>query len=256
MSGHAVVRHVRGSVAAQDIAKILQTDGIPLSSRGKGRALFKAALPVPASGDVCIEIPRHTADWSSAGAAAFAMCASRKVVNVRCVYDPMSRHISIDPWQMGMTWLSEFCEDLSARLWKWRPIALPWEHAALSAAQNRLTAAMHRWGEQSPALFRLAVDAENENNLVKLSALCHADAVKSSAQSVGVEEELAHCRIVQLGVAVNSEVPVAFRRLNGRIISSAAIKSAVEELVQTRHDDLKSAAIGSAALLTAINDSR
>jgi len=256
MSGHAVVRHVRGSVAAQDIARILQTDGVPLSSRGKGRALFKAALPVPASGDICIEIPRHTADWASAGAATFAMCSSRKVVNVRCIYDPMSRHISVDPWQLSMTWLAEFCEDLSARLWGWRPLVLPWEHSAISAAQDRLGAAMNRWSMQSPALFRLAVDAEKEGNLVKLSALCHADAVKSTASAASVEDELASCRLIQLGVAVNPAAPVSFRRLNGRIITNAAVRAAVEELVQTRHDDLKSAAIGAAALLAAINDSR
>jgi len=256
MSGHAVVRHVRGSVAAQDIARILHTDGIPLSSRGKGKALFKAALPVPASGDVCIEIPRHVSDWLSAGASTFAMCASRKVVNVRCIYDPMSRHIGVDPWQVSMTWLAEFCEDLSARLWGWRPLALPWEQAAISSAQNRLSQAMRRWSLSSPALFRLAVDAEKENNLMKLSALCHADAVSSTASAASFEDELASCRIVQLGVAVNPSAPVSFRNINGRIISSAAIRSAVEELVQTRHDDLKSAAIGAAALLAAINDSR
>ena len=256
MSGHAVVRHVRGSVAAPDIAKILQTDGVPLSSRGKGRALFKAALPVPASGDVCIEIPRHVSDWYSAGASVFAMCASRKVVNVRVVYDPTSRHVSMDPWQLAMVWLAEFCEDLSGRLWGWRPVALPWEHASLATAQGRFASAVQRWSSQSPALLRLASDAEKEGNLMKLSALCHAEAVKSSASVQDVEEELSACRIVQMGVAVNPPASVAFRKVNGRMISSGSVASAVEELVQTRHDDLKSAAIGASALLKAINESR
>ena len=155
-----------------------------------------------------------------------------------------------------MTWLAEFCEDLSARLWGWRPLAMPWEHVAIYSAQNRLEQAMRKWAMHSPALFRLASAAEKENSLEKLSALCHADAIKSTSSSSGFEEELASCRLVQLGVAVNPAAPVAFRKINGRIISSAAIKSSVEELVQTPHDDLKSAAIGASALLAAISDSR
>lgn len=256
MSGHAIVRHVRGSVAALDIAKILQTDGVPLSSRGKGRALFKAALPVPVSGDVCIEIPRHVSDWYTAGAAVFSMCASRKVANVRVVYDPNSRHVSVDPWQLAMIWLAEFCEDLSGRLWGWRPIVLPWEHSALATAQERFASAIQRWSSQSPALLRLARDAEQDGSLVKLSALCHAEAIKSAASVEDVEEELSACRIVQMGIATNPPASVAFRKIGGRMISNGAVMSAVEELVQTRHNDLKSAAIGASSLLKAINESR
>jgi hypothetical protein len=256
MSGQAVVIHMRGSVPAQDIAKLLQADGIPISSRGKGKALFKAALPVPASGELCIDIPRYTTDWYSAGAAVFAMCATRKCSNVRVVYDPHMRRLLVDPWHLSMTWLAEFCEDLSARLWRWRPIALPWEQEAVRAAQNRLISAMQRWHVSSPALFRLASQAESEGNLDKLQALCHAEAIKSSSDTGCSEADWASCRIVQMGLAVNPSAPVAFKGSSARIVSNLGVKSAVEELMQTKHDDLKSAAIGAAALLKLITDSR
>jgi len=189
MNGLATIKHIRGTVNVRDIAKNLHTDGLPISSRGKGKILLRSALPVPVYGDVTISIPRFTSDWGAVGAAVFAMCSSKKSSMMRIEYDPSGGHYGLDPWNMAMRWLAEYCEDLSSRLWSWRPISLPWERQALDDAQSRLSSCMQHWSKYAPALFRLAEQVSSSGNHKQLRALSQADAVQKSASKTSPEQE-------------------------------------------------------------------
>lgn len=256
MSGISVVRHVRGSVTARDVMKCLNCQSLPLSSRGKGRVLFKSALPVPASSDVTIEIPKFTHDWNAAGASTLAMCGSRSSSKVRVIYDPLGAHTLLDPWKIALVWVVEHCEDLSGRLRSWKPLVAPWELKALHDAQFRFAQAMQRWSASSPALYRLASHAEAERNLEKLNALSHAEVFSSINIRQDTESDLACCRIVDRGLAVNPKSALAFSAPSVNLIKDFTIISAVDECMQTKHDDVKSLALNAFELLKKLNDFR
>lgn len=256
MNGLATVKHLRGTVNVRDIAKNLHTDGLPLSSRGKGKILLRSALPVPVSGDVTVSIPRFTSDWGSVGAAVFAMCSSKKSAMMRIEYDPSGGHYGLDPWVVAMRWLAEYCEDLSSRLWSWRPISLPWERQALDDAQSRLSSCMQHWSKHAPALFRLAEQVSSSGNHQQLRALSQADAVQKSAPKSSPEEELAVCRLAEMNLLVNHSSPLALKRFPGRILNDRDIDSVADEMLNTRHDDIRSAALSASELLKILNGKR
>lgn len=256
MNGNCLIRHVRGHVLAEDIAKVVSTDGIPISSRGKGRVALKAALPLPASGDVCIELPRFSQKWGVAGLAIMTIVANRKCSKTRVVYDVSGKHQALDPWDLALRWLVEFCEDLSARLWDWRPIASPWEIDAIEKAQTRLSQAMDRWADKSPALYRLANQIISENNYNNLYGLCKASAISELSSDLSPEEEIAQSRICELGLAVCPQSALSFRKLDVNIIKSNSVSASIDELLQVPHDDIKSAAVAAQELLMRINECR